>query len=82
MTRILVLVEGPTEENFVNLVLAPHLYALGYIAVSARLLGNARQRSHRVGIQQWESTRQDILIHLKQDSAVLVTTMVDYYGLP
>ena len=82
MTRILVLVEGPTEENFVNLVLAPHLYALGYIAVSARLLGNARQRSHRGGIRQWESTRQDILIHLKQDSAVLVTTMVDYYGLP
>lgn len=82
MTRILALVEGETEENFVNRVLAPHLYALGYTAVSARLLGNARQRSRRGGIRQWASTRLDILNHLKEDSAVFVTTMVDYYGLP
>ena len=82
MTRILALVEGQTEENFVNQVLAPHLYAFGYTAVSARLLGNARQRSRRGGIRQWISTRSDILNHLKEDNAVLVTTMVDYYGLP
>ncbi len=82
MARILVLVEGPTEENFVNWVLAPHLYAFGYTAVSARLLGNARQRSNRGGIKQWASTRLDIMNRLREDNAVLVTTMVDYYGLP
>ncbi len=82
MTRVLALVEGQTEENFVDSILAPHLYAFGYTAVSARLLGNARQRSRRGGIRQWDSARQDILKHLKQDSAVLVTTMVDYYRLP
>lgn len=78
----MVLVEGQTEENFVNQVLAPHLYAFGYTAVSARLLGNARQRSHRGGIRQWASTRLDVLNHLKEDNAVFVTTMIDYYGLP
>ncbi len=82
MTRILALVEGQTEENFVSQVLAPHLYAFGYTAVSARLLGNTRQRSRRGGIRQWASTRLDILKHLKEDSAAFVTTMVDYYGLP
>ncbi len=82
MSRLLVHVEGQTEESFVNQVLAPHLYARGYTSVSARLLGNARQRSRRGGIRKWDLVREGILYHLKQDRRVLVTTMVDYYGLP
>ena len=82
MTRILVHVEGQTEENFVNTVLAPHLYNFGYTSVSARLLGNARQRSRRGGIRPWRSVRTDIVNHLAADQTTLATTMVDYYGLP
>lgn len=82
MSRILVHVEGQTEENFVNSVLAPHLYGVGYTSVRPRLLGNARQRSRRGGIRSWCSVRTDILNHLKEDPATLATTMVDYYGLP
>ncbi len=65
-----------------NKVLGPHLYNRGYVSVSARLLGNARQRSRRGGIREWTSVRKDILNHLRQDEGILVTTMVDYYGLP
>ena len=50
--------------------------------VSARLLGNARQRDRRGGIRGWNSVRDDILNHLKEDPGCLVTTMVDYYALP
>ena len=82
MSRILVHVEGHTEETFVNTVLAPHLYQVGYTNVSARLLGNARQRSRRGGIKSWESVRKNILNHLREDEDALATTMVDYYGLP
>ena len=82
MSRILVHVEGQTEEAFVNRVLAPHLCGLGYFGVSARLVGNARQRTRRGGIRPWESVRKDILNHLQQDQTALATTMVDYYGLP
>ena len=82
MSWLLVNVEGQTEESFVNQVLAPHLYARGYTSVSARLLGNARQRSRRGGIRKWDLVREGILHHLKQDREILVTTMVDYYGLP
>jgi hypothetical protein len=81
LSRLIVLVEGQTEENFVNNVLAPYLYARGYASVSASLLGNARQRGRRGGIRSWESTRKDILNHLKQDREIFVTTLVDYYGL-
>jgi hypothetical protein len=82
MARLLVHVEGETEETFVNEVLRPHLSERGYQMVSARLLGNARQRDRRGGIRAWGSVRGDILAHLKEDPGALVTTMVDYYALP
>jgi hypothetical protein len=75
-------VEGQTEETFVNEVLRPHLCAVGYTNVSARLLGNARQRDHRGGICSWAAVRKDIANHLKHDRACLATTIVDFYGLP
>src|SRR5580658_2341087 len=82
MPRLLVHVEGQTEEEFVNEILRDHLLARGYSAVSARILGNARLRRQRGGIRPWPSARRDIVNHLKEDPACVATTMVDYYGLP
>ena len=82
MTQLLVHVEGQTEETFVNEVLAPHLYGYGLPRVSARLLGNARQRFRRGGIRAWNVVRRDIVNHLREDQANIATTMVDYYGMP
>lgn len=82
MTRLLVHVEGQTEETFVNKVLAPHLYRIGYSQVGARLMGNARQRSGRGGGRAWSSVRQGIITHLNADTGCIVSMMVDYYGLP
>lgn len=82
MSRLLIHVEGETEETFVNEILAPHLYSNGFTKVSARLMGNARLRSRRGGIRAWSTVRQDILKHLKEDAACLTTTMVDFYALP
>ena len=82
MTQLLVHVEGQTEETFVNDVLAPHLHGFGLPSISARLLGNARQRSRRGGIRAWSVVQRDIVNHLKEDQANIATTMVDYYGMP
>lgn len=82
MIRLLVHVEGETEEMFVNELLGPHLYACGYASVAPRLLGNARQRSRRGGIRGWDSAGKDILRHLRQDRQQFLTTMVDYFALP
>lgn len=80
--RLLVHVEGQTEETFVNEVLAPHLYGCGFSSVSARLLGNARQRDRRGGIRSWESASKDIVRHLLGDPGSVSTVFVDYYALP
>ena len=82
MSRLLVHVEGETEESFVNEVLSPHPYEHGFSKVSARLIGNARQRDRRGGIRAWIAVRKDIVNHLREDRGSIATTMVDYYGLP
>ena len=82
MARLLIHVEGETEESFVNEILRDHLYRKGFTSVSARLVGNARQRDHRGGIRAWSAVRKDIIHHLREDAASLATTMVDYYALP
>lgn len=82
MTRLLVHVEGQTEETFVNEVLRPHLIAKGFSIVAARLLGNARLRERRGGIKGWQPVRRDISRHLLGDTGSYATTMVDYYALP
>lgn len=82
MTRILVHVEGPTEESFVREILAKHLQQYGYTKVDARAMGRAQQRDQRGGIRGWPEARKDIVGHLRRDTRGIGTTMVDYYGLP
>lgn len=82
MVRLLVLVEGETEETFVKELLAPHLYNKGFSKVSAKLMGNARKRNRRGGIKRWPGVREEIIRHLNTDKNLYVSTMVDYYALP
>ena len=82
MARLLIHVEGETEEMFVNEVLAPHLYSAGWEVVAARIVGNARLRERRGGIKPWSVVRDDIMRHLKEDPGCFATTMVDFYALP
>ena len=82
MPRLLIHLEGPTEEQFVNQVLRSYLLTRGYQMVGARILGRARQRERRGGIRSWPSVRKDIVNHLREDPGCIATTMVDFYGLP
>jgi hypothetical protein len=82
MSRLLVHVEGQTEEDFVNEILRDHLLSKGYHSVGARIVGNNRLRRRRGGIRGWPSVRKDIIKHLRQDPGCIATTMVDFYGLP
>jgi hypothetical protein len=82
MARLLVHVEGQTEEDFVNEVLRNHLLNQGFESVGARIVGNNRLRRRRGGIRAWPSVRRDILRHLWEDPGCIATTMVDFYGLP
>ena len=82
MTRLLIHVEGDTEEAFVEEVLAPHLYRFGYSNVRSRLMGKYSQRDRRGGIKPWPETRNGIVNHLREDPGSLSGIMVDYSECP
>ena len=74
MTRIYVVVEGQTEESFVNDVLAPALTARRIYFYPILLAG-------RGGNVNYARVQKDVLRQLKQDRSAYCTTMLDFYGL-
>ena len=82
MPRLLVHVEGQTEEEFVKNVLRPPLVDTGYGSVNARLFGNPRLRRRRGGVRSWQSVRNDLVWHLKGDAGAIAALIADFYGMP
>lgn len=87
--RLLVAVEGQTEDNFVRRILQPHLWGFG-IALSATIVGKAKAAARGnsgSGVRgggcyaDWE---RDIRNYLKDNPSVefRLTTLFDLYGLP
>ena len=83
--RLHFIVEGQTEETFVNQILCPHLGELS-IWADARCVMTRRRRGikHRGGISNYEKAKNDIRAWTKNDqnSDARFTTMFDLYGLP
>ncbi len=81
--RVLILVEGQTEEAFVNRVLAPAL-ALRGVFVIPTIHNTKRVKdgpNFKGGVTGFDKFRND-LVRLLRDRDAVVTTLVDYYGLP
>ncbi len=83
--RLNIIVEGQTEEAFVNRILKPHLGSLS-VGASVRVVTTRRTRGrkYRGGLSTYAKARNDITRWLKQDQNpnVRFTTMFDLYGLP
>lgn len=74
MVRVYVVVEGPTEESFVDKVLAPQLWPREIYLIPL-ILGA------KGGNVNYSRVRRDILVQLKQDQNAYCSTMFDLYGL-
>ncbi len=77
MTRLTIVVEGQTEESFVNNILGPALWA-GNILTTPILLGRT---GHKGGNVNYARVRRDLLLQLKQDRTAYCSTMFDLYRL-
>jgi len=81
---VLVLVEGQTEERFIKDVLAPEFYALDFF-FDPRLLITKRVKhgaSFKGGVTTYGKFRNDVMRLLGEAKGRIVTTVIDYYGLP
>jgi Domain of unknown function (DUF4276) len=77
VTRIKIIVEGQTEESFIEKVLAPALWHRE-IYLTPIILGVP---GHKGGNVNYARVKKDILLHLRQDPAAYCSTMLDLYGL-
>jgi hypothetical protein len=82
--RLHLVVEGQTEETYVNRVLVPHL-ADREVWADVRVVETGRQRGliSRGGLREYRKLRNDLVRWMKQDDHpdVFFTTMIDLYGL-
>jgi len=74
MKRVIIICEGETEREFCQKVLAPHL-AQHDIFIQAPLI-----KKSIGGIVRWSVLKKEIETYLLE-SNVIVTTLIDYYGL-
>lgn len=84
MTRLLMLVEGQSEEVFVKRTLTPHLAQHGVFVESPIVLWTMRLPSgggFRGGVSNWSQIRRSLL-PLMRDGDAWVSTLLDFYGLP
>ena len=82
--KVLVLVEGQSEERFVKDLLAPALAPRGVwltpTIITTKRTGGAS--ALKGGVSRYAKLRREVLLLCGDSSAAMVTTMVDYYGLP
>lgn len=84
MKRLLILVEGQTEERFVSTVLRDHLMARSVFPTSTILVTKFVQTGPRKkgGVSSWNQIQRDLKRLLGDTGAAGVTTLLDYYALP
>ena len=79
MRRIIIVVEGQTEQEFVKQCIAPYMFEkYGITSVTARLIGKP---GHKGGDVRYERLKKDVTILLREPD-VVVSTFVDFFKLP
>lgn len=76
MKRLLIVVEGDTEKEFIDKVLGPFLNAKGLLSVNCFKIKHTKG-----GLTKYQHLKTD-LINCVYESNVLVTTLIDFYALP
>lgn len=76
MKRLIIVVEGDTEKEFIDKVLSPYLYAKGLQSVNCFKIKHTKG-----GLTKFQHLETD-LVNCVYESNVLVTTLIDFYALP
>jgi hypothetical protein len=79
MRGIYIIVEGPTEEEFVNEVLRPYFNDMGIYDVRAILIQTSP--GYKGGDMKFERYKNNIENLLKAERDIAVTSLIDYFRL-
>lgn len=82
MKRLVFIVEGDTEVIFINDVVIPYLYNLGFRnPMNAQTIITNRKQHKKGGVINYEYLKNDINRVLAQGN-VIITTFIDFFRLP
>lgn len=76
MKRVLIIVEGVSEKEFVDLVLSPYLLAHGVSNVQCFKIKHSKG-----GLTKYDHLKKDILNAI-YETDVIISTLIDFYALP
>ncbi len=84
--RLHMIVEGQTEETFVNGTLVDYMGAHGISSTDARCVYTSRRKKHiyKGGMTNYQKAKKDVTLWMKEDDNPdsYFTTMFDLYALP
>ncbi len=80
MKRLYIIVEGQTEQEFVKDLIAPYFSNLGFYDVRPFLIRTSR--TGRGGFVNYLHLKNDITRLLKQETEIIITTLVDFFRMP
>jgi hypothetical protein len=78
--RIIIVVEGETEEEFVKSSVAPYLQGFGIHDV--RGVRPNTSPGHKGGIVSYGKFRNRVDLFLKQEKEIVVSSLIDFFRLP
>ena len=79
MTELFFVVEGHTEEDFVNQVLSEHLWNFG---VTTRVVKVGRSSAGRGGMTSYARLYDHLALLIRQRRNIWYTTMIDMFRIP
>ncbi len=73
-----VVAEGPTEEEFVRSLMQPY-FAAKYDFYDVRAITLNTSPGHKGGDMSFARYQRNMLLSLKRESNILVTSLIDFY---
>ena len=77
IVEVMVLIEGQTEQTFINSLFSPYIADL----TEQKVFLTPTRVGKQGGDVRFSRYQKDIGIHLKQRTSTYITLMVDYYGI-
>ncbi|MGG8495403.1 DUF4276 family protein [Tenacibaculum sp. TC6] len=76
MNRLIIIVEGDTEKEFVNTILLPYFNSKKFYNIDCFKIKHSKG-----GLTKYEHVKKDIINTIFETGAI-VTTLIDFYALP
>lgn len=80
MKRLVIIVEGQTEQEFVNSVLAPYFREKEIYSVTAVPIH--KSGGGKGGMSNYDHLKNDIMKFLQSEKDIVLTTFIDFFRIP